>query len=215
MVQSKCATDGELVFIGDWVNTLRAIDPAKGQEVWAVKMGRTAKGIIATPYSPAISSPTVGDGRVYVTTNDGVIHALETKTGHMVWEWWEKDKNKLGYSGPLFRDGKIYIAIGDEGRTFCLDATKGELLWTCDTGSVIYDSSFAFAGGNVFIGCVSGQFNAIDAATGKMVWQYRLAPGHLLASPATDEKNVYIGTMSGQIVALPANAPAVAQTKAE
>jgi hypothetical protein len=48
-----------------------------------------------------------------------------------------------------------------------------------------------------------------------MVWQYRLAPGHLLASPATDEKNVYIGTMSGQIVALPANAPAVAQTKAE
>ena len=86
---------------------------------------------------------------------------------------------------------------------------------SCDTGSVIYDSSFAFAGGNVFIGCVSGQFNAIDAATGKIVWKYRLAPGHLLASPATDEKNVYIGTMSGQIVALPATVQAVAQAGGE
>ncbi|MDQ3440291.1 MAG: PQQ-binding-like beta-propeller repeat protein, partial [Planctomycetota bacterium] len=125
MVQSKCATDGELVFIGDWVNTLRAIDTVKGEQLWEVKMGRTAKGIIATPYSPAISSPTVGDGKVYVTTNDGVIHALDAKTGHMAWEWWEKDKNKLGYSGPLFHDGKIYVAIGDEGRTFCIEATKG------------------------------------------------------------------------------------------
>ena len=208
MVQSKCATDGERVFIGDWVNTLHAIDAAKGEEVWAVKMGKTKEGKIATPYSPAISSPTVGDGKVYVTTNDGVIHALDTKTGNIAWEWWEKDKNKLGYSGPLFHDGKIYIAIGDEGRTFCIDAKKGELLWQCDTGSVIYDSSFAFAGGNVFVGCVSGQFNAIDAATGKIVWKYRLAPGHLLASPATDERNVYIGSMSGQILALPANVKA-------
>ncbi|MGB7161488.1 MAG: PQQ-binding-like beta-propeller repeat protein [Tepidisphaeraceae bacterium] len=215
MVQSKCATDGERVFIGDWVNTLRAIDVARGEEIWAVKMGRTKDGRIATPYSPAISSPAVGDGKVYVTTNDGVIHALDAKTGHMAWEWWEKDKNKLGYSGPLFHDGKIYIAIGDEGRTFCIDAMKGELLWQCDTGSVIYDSSFAFAGGNVFIGCVAGEFNAIDASSGKIVWKYRLAPGHLLASPATDEKNVYIGTMSGQIIALPANVPAVAQTRAE
>lgn len=216
MVQSKCVTDGERVFIGDWVNTLRAIDPAKGEQVWEVKMGRTAKGIIATPYSPAISSPAVGDGKVYVTTNDGVLHALDAKTGHMAWEWWEKDKNKLGYSSPLFHNDRIYIAIGDEGRTFCLDAKKGELIWSCDTdGREIYDSSFAFAGGNVFIGNVSGQFNAIDAQSGKIAWKYRLAPGHLLASPATDEKSVYIATMSGQIVALPANLPATAQTQSE
>ncbi|HEV2292591.1 MAG TPA: PQQ-binding-like beta-propeller repeat protein [Tepidisphaeraceae bacterium] len=215
MVQSKCATDGERVFIGDWVNTLRAIGPAKGEQLWEVKMGRTAKGIIATPYSPAIASPAVGDGKVYITTNDGVLHALDTKTGHMVWEWWEKDKNKLGYSGPLFHDGRIYVAIGDEGRTFCLDAAKGDLIWSCDTDSVIYDSSFAFAAGNVFIGNVSGQFNAIDAQSGKIAWMYRLAPGHLLASPATDENTVYIATMSGQIVALPAKVPAVAQTRKE
>jgi outer membrane protein assembly factor BamB len=67
----------------------------------------------------------------------------------------------------------------------------------------------------VFIGCVAGEFNAIDAQSGKLVWKYHLAPGHLLASPATDERNVYIGTMSGQILALPANAPAVAQTRSE
>ena len=204
MVQSKCATDGQLVFIGDWANTLRAIDAAAGREVWQVKMGRAPSGSIATPYSPAISAPAVGDGKVYVATNDGVLHAIDARTGKIAWEWWEKGKNRLGYSGPLFHSGRIYLAIGSEGRTFCLEAQTGELVWTCDTGSVIYDSSFTFAAGKVFIGCVSGQFNAIDAATGKLVWAYRLAPGHLLASPASDESRVFIVSMNGQVIALPA-----------
>jgi outer membrane protein assembly factor BamB len=71
---------------------------------------------------------------------------------------------------------------------------------------VIYDSSFAWGGGNVFIGCVNGILSAIDAATGKINWQYRLGEGHLLDSPATDEKCVYISSMSGKVTALPLHA---------
>jgi outer membrane protein assembly factor BamB len=116
MVQSKCATDGERVFIGDWVNTLHAIDAAKGDEVWAVKMGTTKEGKIATPYSPAISSPTVGDGKVYVTTNDGVIHALDTKTGHIACGVVGEGQEQARLLRPALPRRQNYIAIGDEGR---------------------------------------------------------------------------------------------------
>ena len=85
-------------------------------------------------------------------------------------------------------------------------AATGKLDWTCGTGSEIYDSSFAWGGGNVFIGCVNGVFSAIDAKAGKLEWQYRLGPGHVLDSPATDDKSVYISSMSGKVTALPLHA---------
>jgi outer membrane protein assembly factor BamB len=64
----------------------------------------------------------------------------------------------------------------------------------------------------VFVGCVSGQFNAIDAATGKIVWKYRLGAGPPARLARDGRQNVYIGSMSGQILALPANVKADRRT---
>ena len=44
-------------------------------------------------------------------------------------------------------------------------------LWTTETGSVIYDSSFCYGNGNVFIGCVNGTLSAIRAS---LKLEYRL-----------------------------------------
>ena len=184
MFQRKTATDGERFFVGGWDNTFRAIDAAGGKVVWEKKVGRDAKsGKIMFYYSPAISSPAVGGGKVFVTTNDGVLHAFDAATGEVKWEY---DWKKLGYSSPLYHDGRVYCAIGDEGNVFCVDARDGRRIWQAQTKDVIYDSSCVLAGGKVFVGSVNGTFNAIDAADGQIVWQYRLGPGHVLASPAAD-----------------------------
>jgi len=207
MFQSKVATDGQRFFVGGWDNTFRCLDVTTGTEFWSHRFGKDAKsGKIMFYYAPAISSPAVDRDaqRVYVTSNDGVLHAVQTTTGNIAWEY---DGKKLGYAGPLVRGGRVYVPIGEEGKVFCLDGKGGDLLWTADTGSVIYDSSPAFAAGHVFVGCVNGTFNAIEADTGKIAWQYRLPPGHLLASPAADERRVYIGNMSGNVLAFPAEVP--------
>jgi outer membrane protein assembly factor BamB len=158
-------------------------------------------------FAPAITAPAVGNGKVFVSTNDGILHGLNIADGS---EAWRVDWKKMGYSSPIFRDGKVYAALSDEGKVFCVDANTGEFKWTTDTGAVIYDSSFAAdeKGEHVFIGNVNGTLNALDAATGKIAWQYRLAPGHLLGSPAADGEHVYMGSMSGQIVAVPIRAAA-------
>lgn len=199
MYQSQATTDGAHFFVGGWDNMFRALDVTTGREDWKQKFGRSFY------YAPAIGSPTTGDGRAYVTSNDGVMHASEAQTGKLLWE---VPGPSLGYSGPLFRDGKIYNAsLTDTGRVFCFDAATGEKKWETPTGSVIYDSSCAWAntpdGGAVYVGSVNGIFSALRASDGRLLWQYHLAPGHVLASPSTDAARVYIASQNGTVVALP------------
>jgi outer membrane protein assembly factor BamB len=227
MYQSKPATDGVHFFFAGWDNHLRCIDAASGKELWSDEIGKAPSGKIAFPYSPAIASPTVGDGQVFVTSNDGVLHAVAIDTGH---ENWSFSNKRLGYSGPLFHDHKVYVVIGDPSKIFCLDARTGQCLWMTGNRNpakeqsspsskattlpddiagdpinlpVIYDSSPAIASHTIFVGSVDGTFNAIDADTGKIAWQYRLGTGHLLDSPATDDHAVYISSLSGKVTALP------------
>lgn len=207
MYQSKAATDGARFYLGGWDNTIRAIDAATGQQVWNVKVGRTNKGVIAFPYSPAISSPAVGDGKVFITSNDGVLHALDANDGRVLWE---VDQHNLGYSSPLYHDGLVYCAISNKGNVFAADANTGEIRWQTQTGSDIYDSSFTFSSGRVFIGNVDGTFSSLDARTGKIAWQYQLGPGHVLASPAADDSRVFIANMAGNVFAFPTGGTPVA-----
>lgn len=193
--QSKAATDGERFFVGGWDNFFRALDVRTGKERWRQRFGK------AFYFAPAIGAPTVGDNKVFVTSNDGHLHAMETTTGRIVWE---VAGPALGYSGPLYKDGRIYNAsLTGKGLVFCFEAATGAKLWETPTGSVIYDSSCAWGGGKVFVGSVDGTFSALRAGDGKLAWQYRLGPGHLLASPATDAVRVYIASMSGKVFALP------------
>lgn len=195
MYQSKVATDGARFFVGGWDNYFRAFGARHGQELWKNKFGRSFY------YSPAIGSPTVGDGKVFVSSNDGVLHAMDAASGQLAWE---VNGPSLGYSGPLFQEGKIYNgSLTDTGRVFSFDATNGAKLWETPTGSVIYDSSCAWGNGNVYIGSVNGIFSAIKATDGTMQWQSQLAPGHVLASPVTNETHVFIGSMNGDVTAFP------------
>jgi outer membrane protein assembly factor BamB len=204
MFQSQTATDGTRFFVGGWDNHFRCIDAKSGKVNWDLVLGRVQPQYPNfSAYAPAITSPAVGDGKVFISTNDGILHALNTEDGK---EAWHIDWKNMGYSSPLYHDGRVYCALSDKGRVFCVDAKTGQFKWQTDTDSVIYDSSFCFGGGNVFIGNVGGVLNSIDANTGKIEWQYRLGPGHLLGSPVADDKLVYMGSMSGKVVALPVHA---------
>jgi outer membrane protein assembly factor BamB len=206
MFQSQVATDGARFFVGCWDNAFRALDVETGRELWKQKFGRSFY------YAPAIGAPTTGAGRVFVTSNDGYLHAMKADTGDVVWE---VAGPSLGYSGPLFHAGRLYNAsLTERGRVFGFDARSGAKLWETPTGSVIYDSSCAWAddadrsNGLVFVGSVDGTFSALRAGDGALRWQYRLGPGHVFSSPATDARRVYIGSLSGEVTALPVTAGA-------
>jgi outer membrane protein assembly factor BamB len=213
MFQSKTATDGDRFFVGGWDNHFRAIDAKTGSVAWDLTPGRKQRFDNFSAYAPAITAPAVGNGKVYVSTNDGILHALSIADGS---EAWRVDWKKMGYSSPLFHNGRVYCALSDEGKVFCVDANTGEFKWTTSTGPgatpkgwEIYDSSFCIdaSGEHVAIANVNGTLNCLRAEDGKIAWRYRLAPGHLLGSPAADADHVYMGSMSGQVVAVPIRPP--------
>jgi outer membrane protein assembly factor BamB len=199
MYQSKAATDGARFIFGGWDNTLRALDAASGKPLWSVKLGKDKNGAISMRYSPAISSPLIVNGKVYVSSNDGVLHALAIADGRILWEVEQKG---IGYNSPLYVDGMIVSGSLDNGTTIGVDAESGERRWAGTTGYETYDSSFVASRGQLFVGSVVGVLSAVDPKTGKVAWQYRLGPGHMLSTPAADESRIYASSMSGKVVAL-------------
>lgn len=203
LYQSKAATDGTHFFVGGWDNYFRCIDAETGREVWKLYLGREQKMLPQfSAFAPAIASPAVSPdhGLVYVSTNDGILHAIDVATGE---HRWKIDRKKMGYSSPLYNDGVVYGCLSDESKVFAADARTGEIKWEKETGRVVYDSSFCWANGLVAIGCVDGTLLAFSAETGEMAWEYKVDHGHLLASPAADDNFVYIATMLGRVNAVP------------
>ncbi len=200
MYQSQTASDANRFYIGGWDNAFRCLDAATGAEVWKNTFGKNFY------YAPAIGSPAVAPDRnlVLVSSNDGILHAMQTGDGKVVWE---VPGPSLGYSGPLVSGDRVYQAsLTPTGRVFSFDLATGRALWDTPTGAEIYDSSCAISGGAnplVFIGSVSGLVSGLDATTGAIRIQYHLQPGHLLSSPVVDEKAVYIGSMNGTVTAIP------------
>ena len=204
MFQSQTATDGTHFFVGGWDNTFRCINASDGAEVWKNTYGKSFY------YSPAIGSPAVsasGDA-VLVSSNDGVLHAINALDGTAKWE---VPGPALGYSGPLLSGDRVYQAsLTPTGRVFAFNAATGKTIWDSPVGAEIYDSSCALGNDKtptIYIGSVSALVSALAAGSGRLLWQYHLPPGHVLSSPVTDETAVYIGSMNGQVTALPLARP--------
>ncbi len=203
--QSRAAVADGVFYLGGWDNTLYALDAATGTPRWTARMGRTngGRGELLFYYSPAIASPAVGGGRVYVCTDDGVLHAVSAATGRDDWiARAPTGGDGFGYSSPLYLDGRIYVGgLGSHGDCYAFDS-QGNLLWRCSTGFENYDSSPAPAGSLIAIGSVRGKLSWIDPATGALRYQYGIEPGHCFSTPVSDGKRTYIADMNNGVYCL-------------
>jgi len=212
--QSRVAVDppsgrgggGGAFYLGGWDNTLYALDSQTGTPKWKAQMGRAqaGKGPLSFYYSPAIASPAVAGGRVYVCTDDGILHAVNAQTGRDDWAIHAPSGgDSFGYSSPLAVNGVVYCGgLGKNGDVYALSATDGALLWRCPTGAENYDSSATLLGDKIVIGSVRGTISWIDTKTGKLAWQYNLPPGHCFSTPTGTAQTTYITSMNNSVYAI-------------
>lgn len=100
----------------------------------------------SAPIGSGYSSPTVAEGRVYVTdradegegdTQIERVHCFDRKTGEKLWTHrYECEYGEIGYqAGPraavLVEEGRAY-SLGASGYLHCFDAETGEVLWERD-----------------------------------------------------------------------------------
>lgn len=147
---------------GDAAGTRRTSAPSHidGAEAWRFDL--RAGG---TP-STSVKTAMVSDGeRLYVTTTDNRIVALDATTGALAWE---RRLQNAPYSAPTVAGGRLYVALL-QGALEALDATTGESLWLTNATKGTFQSSPVVADGVAYVFGTQGAFG-FDAVTGERIW---------------------------------------------
>jgi alcohol dehydrogenase (cytochrome c) len=139
---------------------------------------------------PQEQEPIVYGGVMYLPHTNGVVQALDAKTGALIWEYRRKLPDNLG--NDTTRNLAIYqdkvFATTEDAYLIALDAKTGNLVWEVKTGDpgqrVNYSAGPIAGDGKVFAGQTCGvgtplpcSLSAHDAATGKQLWRRESVAG--------------------------------------
>lgn len=175
---------------GDWPMFMR--DP--GHSAIAMDSGLAIEGSLKwrfDTYEPIASSPAVVGDRVFLSTGDRRVLALDSKTGRLIWEHTVSGPVN---SSPAVAGGLVFVGLRD-GTTLALDADTGERLWEYLAEGMKY-SSPAVKDGVVYIGSGDRMLYALDAITGGLRWTYE-ASSMIVADPVVNHEVVAITSDDG------------------
>lgn len=149
------------------------------------------------PVVPSVyTAPLAVDGVLYFAIGYSVVHALDARTGKLLWRYDPdvasvagiRQRGGWGVRGIAFWEGKVYTGTLD-GRLIALDAQTGEPVWSVQTlepddGRTITGPPWVF-GGKVAIGHggadlvpARGYVTTYDAQTGRRLWRFHTVPGN-------------------------------------
>ncbi len=177
---------------GDWPMVQR--DPAHSG--FASNARNLPKGELKWRFvtnAPILSSPAVSVGRVYLSTGDRRILALDAESGDLIWQ-----HNVQGPvdSSPAVAGNLVFVGLR-EGRVLALSKGAGEQQWQFPTGAPVY-SSPAVDHGVVYVGSGDGKLYALDAVTGEERWSYQTG-GRIISGPAAYLDVVAVTSQDGYL----------------
>jgi outer membrane protein assembly factor BamB len=150
------------------VRTVWAVDAQTGATVWTHLTG--------PGYS---SAPVVGNGVVYVSSDQGDIFALDAATGAERWHHAVTiGTTTVPFLGKTALDATTVYQLAPD-HVYAYDAVTGTLRWTSATGG----NAIAVAGSSVLVEHTQDALYAFAAATGTQQW--RQAASHADNGPAT------------------------------
>ncbi len=146
---------------------------------------------------PIGSSPAVVNRTVFLTSEDGMVHALDLRTGAEAWN--ASLGADAGAASPLVIGGAA--VVGDlDGVLHALDASTGEQRWVLRTDGPIAGAAGS-AGDLIVAATTLGSAYAVARDTGELRWRTAL-PGGVSRSVAVTPEAAYFGTSGGSLVAV-------------
>lgn len=139
------------------------------------------------------TAPVEVDGVIYFAAGFSVVHAVDVRTGKLLWKYdphcdSKKMRMAWGSRGITYWKGKLYTGVQD-GRLFALDAKTGTLVWETQTTEPgdnryitgaprVFNGKVIIGHGGADFGHVRGYVTAYDAETGKQDWRFYIVPGN-------------------------------------
>lgn len=167
----------------------------------------TTKIAGSSPKRRLAASPVVGDGTLFVTDTDGVIHAFDAQSGGRRWSQASEVAGNLRPAnfggGVAYDQGRLYATNG-VGEVLALDASNGSLLWKVKPGGPLRGAP-TIAFGSVYVMSQDSQIFALSAADGKLQWNETASTSQTgvfgVATPAAGQGTVIAGYASGELIA--------------
>ena len=199
--------EGERLVIASGFGFVAALDTNTGNEIWRTETE-----------APMTGSPTIKDGRVFVSSNNNEVLALDLASGALLWsdQAIAESARVLGSPSPAAVE-EIVVAPYSSGEIIAYLASNGRRLWSEALASVGQFTPISsindigarpiLGGGLVFAASQSGVLAAIDGRTGNRVWQQPIgttqAPalaGEYLFIMGVDAELACIKAGTGQVV---------------
>ena len=141
------------------------------------------------------SSTAIGNGRVFIGSDDGKVYALEMASGQEVWSFQTEDTVE---SSPCLLNGSVFVGSSDSF-LYALDSETGKLKWKYETedkilGAVNWAPSPLIKGARglstlkgdaawILVGSYDNKLHCVDSVTGKGIWVYETS-NYINGAPA-------------------------------
>jgi len=166
-------------------NRLVCLDLIHRQSRWQARIKDAAFG------------PIIVGNRLITSSSDGVVTALDPKTGKQIWKY-QTDSRLLGPVSAA--DGRLFVG-SDDGALFAISESDGTELYRVNLRSPIV-SAVAIAE-YIYVADVKGHLNALSPVDGTVAWQVSL-PSSTWTAPTISDGRVFAACRGGEVVALDA-----------
>jgi outer membrane protein assembly factor BamB len=144
------------------------------------------------------SQPTTDGERVYVTSLDHSVIAVNAKTYEVVWH--EDLGGAVPGSAVLGPDGMLYVgSLASKLEKF--DPATGKHQSLLDAENWVW-STPSLDGDTLYFGDVDGNIYSFNTSSGKLNWKPVKPDGPITASPLVQNDHILIATESGSIFAV-------------
>lgn len=143
---------------------------------------------------PIESTPALKDGRLYLSTQDNRVVALNPDDGSIIWE--HPTVAPLD-SSPAVAGGMVYVGLRNR-RVIALDANTGAMVWEFKTEENPTTGSPLVKDGVVYIGSNDGHIYALDALTGEKRWSHETRDW-IDNTPALSDDLLAVSSFDGRV----------------
>ncbi|MDH3583802.1 MAG: PQQ-binding-like beta-propeller repeat protein [Phycisphaerae bacterium] len=146
------------------------------------------------------SSPVIAGGRAYIGSDDGMVYALDLRTGKKIWQFKTPHEDPVE-APPTLHGDRLFV--GDVGGfMYALDASDGKLIWKHEAQDKIVGAANVIPGKTgsalVVFGAHDGVLYGLDAATGKQAWAFEISDP-INGSPAVSRGRSIFGGCDGAL----------------
>lgn len=184
----------QVSFIGLSNGRLATLDNRNGELLWdmriATPQGRSeVERLVDIDAQPLLTQ----DGRLYVSSYNGRLVALEATSGETLWE-----REQSSYRTPLLVGDTLY-SVDEQSHIVALDALSGRVLWRNDALEGRHVSAPAQANGYLVVGDYDGYLHLLDTDSGDLAGRTRVNGSGISQRPLTNGSRVHALANDGQL----------------